>query len=266
MSMSLPSKQNKPSLLELIPRSNLQPHQIAVSKGEELPTYKLLRTPETLDEWKSRTPPYGWRTGRWWSLVAFSFHPWPLPSFYDTVPTEQALIRAVRVNQNLKHLEFMAREHQWGRCIQKLFVVAETHKSLRSMKIKSYPDGYDPQYKWLKRLLTRNRYLKVTDILYGEIEADEETFRIYDLNQFFRDSKKLKEAPPAVRPSLVVTALTDEYMNDLQRTGLLLSDNVDVLCKLMHPVVHSSEGIVGEVDMEVENLPAAAALRKRKTT
>jgi hypothetical protein len=108
--------------------------------------------------------------------------------YYDTVTIEQTLIRAVRVNQNLKHLEFMACEHQWGRCIQQLFVVAETHESLRSLKIKSYPDGYDPQYKWLKRLLTRNRYLKVTDIFYGEIEADEEAFRIYDLNQFFRDS------------------------------------------------------------------------------
>ncbi len=55
-------------------------------------------------------------------------------------------------------------------------------------------------------------------------------------------------------------------MNDLQRTGLMLSDHVDVLCKLVHPVVNFGEGIVGEVDMEDGILSSAAALRKRKTT
>lgn len=49
--MATLSEHNVSSLLELIPSSQLEPQQIAVTKeGVELPTYKFLRAPRTLDE------------------------------------------------------------------------------------------------------------------------------------------------------------------------------------------------------------------------
>ena len=51
--MSTHPESNVSSLLELIPSSQLEPHQIAMSKeGEKLPTYKFLRAPRTIDELK----------------------------------------------------------------------------------------------------------------------------------------------------------------------------------------------------------------------
>jgi hypothetical protein len=53
MSMPLSFENNTDSLLELIPRSQLEPHQIAKTwRDEELPTYKMLKAPKTLEELK----------------------------------------------------------------------------------------------------------------------------------------------------------------------------------------------------------------------
>lgn len=178
---------------------------------------------------------------------------------FETGPSYigKELLRAVRVNTNLKKLEFMVCEYTWGSYMQKLFGVLDKHESLRTFQIKGYPDHVDPEYKWLKRLLTQNRYLEVSAILYDEIQFDQETSEIYDLNRFFRGSKSLKKEPAFIRPFLVGSALADEYTCDFQYGGLLLTDHLDVFCELLQEAVPMGEA--DDANMESGDLPSAAA-------
>ena len=170
---------------------------------------------------------------------------------------EKELIRAVRKNKNLKHLAFMACAHQWGSCMDDLFRALEKHKEMRTFRMRSYPDHFDPDYTFIKRLLTRNRYLEVTD-QFALMEWD--VYDICDLNRFFRGSKSLKNEPKAIRSWIVGEALIDDE-SLFQRTALLLADHFDIFCELLQEDAPTGEAndITVQADLEDGDISLVAA-------
>jgi hypothetical protein len=152
---------------------------------------------------------------------------------------EEALIHVVREMNNLKYLTFLACEGQWGSRLQELLQALESHKGLKEFAIREYPQRFDHEFKWLKELLTRNRYLRVTTESGWRDYETKEIKDIRRLNRFFRGSKRLQNVPAVDRPPLVFAALTRAFC-DFQHAVWLLSDHVDLFCEILHENLPSS--------------------------
>lgn len=167
-----------------------------------------------------------------------------LRSLYP-VPGEvvKDLIRAVAGNEKLKYLTLKSYTNQWGPYIEDLFSSIEEHKSLRTFNIDQYPKDLDPSFSWLKKLLKRNRNIKVVDIRDNEKWANEngEINQIYAFTRFCTNSETLYPESASILPSLVGTTLTQCAASNFSYATLLLTHHTDMLCQLLQNAVDSSE-------------------------
>lgn len=179
--------------------------------------------------------------------------------FYRGPPTNtdvgNALIRAVRGSKKLKRLEFHENPRVWDNCLKDLFRVLESHDTPCTVHLHDYPGALDPEYSWLKQLLRRNRKIEV-DSIWDSILKMEDTCA---LNRVFCGSQRLTQEPPFIRTSLVGTALTHSVAaNRLRRIGILLTDQVDVICDLLQDVV-TTDGADDTVTIEANQVSLAVA-------
>ena len=146
----------------------------------------------------------------------------------------KALLHAVAASEKLRYLELDSGAYAFDGFRKDLFAVLENHQGLRNFGISRYPVDLDPKHAWLKELLRRNRYIKVTgtrERLW--ILQDRDIKGLYAFNRFFRGSKSLRKEPAPIRQSLVGAAFTHKAVGNFQRAGLLLMDHVDMLCEIL---------------------------------
>ncbi|GAX14888.1 hypothetical protein FisN_29Lh104 [Fistulifera solaris] len=158
------------------------------------------------------------------------------PDMSEFPAITKALVDAIAGNQKLTHLNL---QDTYFMCyypphlnFQDIFRVIENHGSLRSFTISRYPRA-DPNYSWLKQLLSRNRYITVFDSCGTRCSDGSSVDQIYALNYFFCGSAELMKVSPSLRPTLLATALMESASEKYQYAALLLSDHTDVLCECL---------------------------------
>lgn len=75
----------------------------------------------------------------------------------------EALIRVLNGNPNLKHLDVSGMHVNWSIHFRNIFKALEVHPGFRSLVVKSLPRN-DPNYVWIKELITANQNITVTDL------------------------------------------------------------------------------------------------------
>ncbi|GAX25470.1 hypothetical protein FisN_12Lu011 [Fistulifera solaris] len=144
-----------------------------------------------------------------------------------------ALCRVVAACPKLAQLELSYRYTYHG-FIEDLFAVLETHPGLRTLRIDGYLNyRYGVRLSPLKRLLRRNRQIDVVNIPDGILRANPELKEICSTNRFFRGSQNVIGKLPSSRLALLGAAMTHNGPSDLQRTGILLNDHVDLLLEML---------------------------------
>lgn len=154
--------------------------------------------------------------------------------FSEVAPVVQALMRAIKNNLKLTHLNLSDTHFRfnWNPHIQEIFLCMEEHGELRTFTIKRYPDE-DPTYSWLKRLLSCNRNITVLDRSGQRCSNGSIIDRLYKLNHFHNGLITLVKESAPLRPLLVGTALVESASEDAQLTALLFSSQMDVLCEFV---------------------------------
>ncbi|GAX18852.1 hypothetical protein FisN_26Hu154 [Fistulifera solaris] len=162
-----------------------------------------------------------------------SFKTWETVDLSKRIVEE--LIRVVLANESLEVLDLCVDEGRldWDWHISTLLTGLRDHKGLRIVKldVKDKELAFGPNFDRLRQLLSHNRNVVVMNF-------DDQIFTNglminahYSLNRFYRGSVGLVAEPPSERLSLVATALLKNSRNDLQRSALLLSDHLDLLCE-----------------------------------
>ncbi|GAX13707.1 hypothetical protein FisN_2HuN26 [Fistulifera solaris] len=176
----------------------------------------------------------------------------------EVASVSRALIRAVNTNPFLTSLDLRKSDLHfdtfaldWGRHLPALFQAIEEHKGLRQLILREYPKS-DPDYSWLKRLLTRTRNIIVLDSSGEKCTDGDSIEKIYSLNRFYHGSSNLVKESLMLRTQLVATALSKGASNTFDKTALLLSMYTDVLCDF---VQHGND---------VESSVVVSPLMKRK--
>ena len=164
-----------------------------------------------------------------------------------------ALVRAVQTNPKLMHLQLCSTYH-WDPHLQKLLRAMEDHSVLRTFVVKHYPRDADPDYSWLKQLVSRNRDITVFDYYFQRITDGSSIDKIYALNCFYHGSASLTKESADVRPLLFTTALNRSAFANFQYTALLLSNHTDMLCELVNGV--NLDGVVTAEHVSDEARPA----------
>ncbi|GAX21665.1 hypothetical protein FisN_29Hh104 [Fistulifera solaris] len=134
------------------------------------------------------------------------------PNISEFPAITKALVDAIAGNQKLTHLNLQDTYFLWyyppHLDFQEIFRVIENHGSLRSFRISEYPRA-DPNYSWLKQLLSRNRYITVFDSCGIRCSDGSSVDQMYALNYFFCGSAELMKVSSSLRPTLVATALME---------------------------------------------------------
>ena len=106
----------------------------------------------------------------------------------------KALLHDVAASEKLRYLELDSGAYAFDGFRKDLFAVLENHQGLRNFGISRYPVDLDPKHAWLKELLRRNRYIKVTgtrERLW--ILQDRDIKGLYAFNCFFFAGRKVSE-------------------------------------------------------------------------
>ena len=143
------------------------------------------------------------------------------------------MISAIKANPNLKSL-YLSKTHDflnWGPHLQNFFKAMEERDTPLSITISAYPLEEDPDYSWLKQLISRNRKIGVYDPSSKKITDGSTIDKLYSLNRLYHASTFLKKESPLVRLWVVGTALVENESGNFQRAALLLSNHEDVLCE-----------------------------------
>lgn len=116
--------------------------------------------------------------------------------------------------------------------LESLFSRLNDHQGLRTIKVMVRDEAFGPDFSLLRVVLEQNRNLTVVDEA-DAIYGDELIDSLYGLNYFYQGSAELAIEPSPERSTLVATALAESASNNFQRSSLLLSDHVDVLCEII---------------------------------
>jgi hypothetical protein len=181
--------------------------------------------------------------------------------FIEFPELTKALIGAITGNKKLKHLD-LSHCYFMGNFLHHLdfkevFQAIENHEGLRTLLIYGYPRE-DPSYCWLKRLLSRNRYITVLDNRDQKCSDGSSVDQLYTLNYFYCGSADLMKDSSLMRPALIVTALTESASRNFQRTALSLFHHTEMLCEIIHELVGGGERSVDPPISIEAVLPIAA--------
>ncbi|GAX28089.1 hypothetical protein FisN_2Hu090 [Fistulifera solaris] len=156
----------------------------------------------------------------------------------DTVAPEclyEAIMHVALANSNLKVLDLTDSYLDWGLRMEMVFESLQDHKGLSQIKVSVEDEEhtFGPDFVFLRQFLSRNRNVIVTDAS-GCVFTDEESIdELYALNRFYQGSSALLMDPPLERLSLVATTLLEAALSDFQRSALLFSNHVDLLCQIV---------------------------------
>ena len=152
---------------------------------------------------------------------------------------------------------------EWGLHFLTIFKAVEGHKSLQTLIVREYPRREDPNYSWLKQLLSRNRNITVLDSSGLRCSDGSSVNKLYSLNHCYLGSVKLANGSASLRPLLVATALLENASQKYQNTALLLSNHTDMLCEFIQGV-HLVELALSESVPEETIVPAPRPTRSNK--
>jgi hypothetical protein len=187
-----------------------------------------------------------------------SYEETQLFEFEKVASITKALLHAVNSNPKLSHLDLSDESSKIDFIphLKDIFEGIEAHKGLRFLVVESYPCTDDPDYSWLKRLLSRNRTITVLDDT-GTILSDGSTIdELYSLNRFYNGSEALSKDSASPRRELVTKALLESASKCFQRSALLLFRLTDVLCEfLQDDDSNQDEGIASQTVSEATELP-----------
>jgi hypothetical protein len=157
---------------------------------------------------------------------------WQLPSntlFEVPVNIIHEITQAALANRNLRLLDFTDDNLNMNPHIGSLLEGLKDHQELSTIKVNVDDESFGPDYSHLRKLISHNRNITVT-CSSNHVYTDGSTIDdLYSINRFYRGSADLLLKSSTFRASLVATALTEIASNDFRRSGLLLSDHVDVL-------------------------------------
>ena len=143
----------------------------------------------------------------------------------------QAVLRAALANVNIEIFDLSSdtqdyyNDMAWDPHVEPLLEGLAEHKALCTLKLGVRDDAFGPDFCHLRRLLSRNRKIRVTNaqgLLYTDGASID---NLYALTRLYRGSVGLIGKPLLERSSLVATALMESASGDLQRCALLLSDH-----------------------------------------
>ncbi len=161
-----------------------------------------------------------------------SFKTWETVDLPEGIVKE--LIRVVLANDSLEILDYCTDEGglDWDCHISTLLTGLRDHRGLRIVKLDVNDENlaFGPGLTILRQFLCYNRNVVVMNIEDQIFTNGLAINAIYSLNRFYRGSASLLLEPSSERLSLVATALLKNLRNDLQRSALLLSDHLDLLC------------------------------------
>ncbi len=190
----------------------------------------------------------------------------------------QALVRVMNANKNLQVLDLsrFLSALDWYPHMNYFLNAMKDNESLRRFKIKEYPlhevwgeDAvdpdipHDPDYSWLKQLLSRNRKIRVVDLFNNICSDGWSVDALYALNRFYCGSAALLNESAWLRPLLVSTALTERASTNFQFTALLLENHTDVFCDLIRGVLEDGADVEAAATMEEMVLPSFASSREQ---
>lgn len=101
-------------------------------------------------------------------------------------------VRTITANKKLESLDLCQYLSFRNEHLKDLFESIVEHKGLRIVKIEEYPVKLDPDYTWLKRLLSRNKDIKVRD------------WSVYLTMDYIEEEIALKSAKKATVPNSVI--------------------------------------------------------------
>ncbi|GAX17683.1 hypothetical protein FisN_10Lh376 [Fistulifera solaris] len=165
----------------------------------------------------------------------------------------EAMISVIKANRCLKHLGLNHSyfTFDWLPHLQSIFEAAGDHKCLHELIVPAYPEQEDPDFSWLKRLLSRNRSITVLDRRGDKITDGFSIDRLYALNRCYHGSAALmKEESTSLRPQLVATALQKNASEKFDHAALLLANHLDVLSEFMHGADLEDVPCAGELQSE----------------
>ncbi|GAX20794.1 hypothetical protein FisN_7Hu106 [Fistulifera solaris] len=150
-----------------------------------------------------------------------------------------ALVSAIKANPRLVHLDLSNSKwsFDWNPQVQHIFEAAAEHPGLRTLVVEKYPPN-DPNYSWLRLLLSRNLYITVLDRSGNKCTDGSSIDRLYLLNKCYIDSSTLLRESASLRPSLVAKLLIQGAPEKYKRNQVLLSQQMDVLCEFIQAINH----------------------------
>ncbi|GAX20793.1 hypothetical protein FisN_7Hu105 [Fistulifera solaris] len=157
----------------------------------------------------------------------------------DVVPEQEeaitrVLIDTIKANPSLVHLDLTGWYSPFDLAphLQQIFEAVEEHPGLRTLVVEQYPPN-DPDYSWLRLLLSRNVYITVLDRSGNKCTDGSSIDRLYLLNKCYIDSRTLLRESVSLRPKLVATLLIQRALEKYKRNQVLLSQHMDVLCEFI---------------------------------
>ncbi|GAX22401.1 hypothetical protein FisN_14Hu014 [Fistulifera solaris] len=159
--------------------------------------------------------------------------------YYFPVPDSvvQELIRAVLANSNMKVFRLCPESllFYWEPHSATLLKAFKAHKELTEFALIVHDEelSFGPDFIYLRQLLLHDRKFTVVNPNGPNCFANDSIEDLYSLNHFYNGSANLVAEPLTERSSLVMTTLMEMASEDFQRSSLLLSDHVDVLCELV---------------------------------
>ncbi len=145
------------------------------------------------------------------------------------------LIRTALANSNLQVLDLgnLREKPWWDQHVETLLDGLKDHTELLTLKLEVGNDAFGLDFCYLRRLLSRNRKIKVTNekgVIYSDGSSIHE---LYSLNRFYRGSESLAAKPFSYRLAVGAAAMVECARNKFQRYALLCSNHTDVLYDLI---------------------------------
>jgi hypothetical protein len=180
--------------------------------------------------------------------IEFPSDAFPYREIDDLAPFTRSLVSAIINNPKLSCLDLssMYWHMDWSPHVRAIFESLETHEGIRTLIISEYRYN-DPNYSWLKQLLSRNRKITVLGDWNQRHSDGSSVDKLYALNHLYCGSAELKQDATSLRPFLVVTTLIEKASRNFQHISLLLADHSDILCEFLN-------------DAEIEALDATSSV------
>lgn len=162
-----------------------------------------------------------------------------------TMSTIWRLIEKVEENQTMEVLELGIINKYWLPFWTELMRVFGDHQGLCKLRLHLLHICPEEMRTGLISMLKRNQ--KVIDIDFVSQQVDEQWMcQLKDtlqFNRFFQGSKTLNQDGKALDSALLGAALMKRSSNDARCTAVLLSDNVDILSKLLEAAAVDSSSV-----------------------